>query len=141
MKIADHQLCYIEGGKAYFADVPPERVWGDDWDDAPYEHNAERPYDHEKGDLDKKVNIIACMFDGPVETPEDISGGNSRYSVEAINKGAIAWLHPSWGAKEERYIHAGTTVREFIKGVEAMGGTVYVSLDWVGDVSFLREEG
>lgn len=39
---------FIKGTKekfAYFTDIDLKDQWGDDWDDAPYEHNAECPYD------------------------------------------------------------------------------------------------
>lgn len=50
-----YKLCYIDDngysnqGVAYFTDNL-ENQWGDDWDDAPYEHNAESPY-HEWSEL------------------------------------------------------------------------------------------
>jgi hypothetical protein len=37
-------LCYVEGFWAFFTTRPLAEQWGDDWDDAPYEHNAGRPY-------------------------------------------------------------------------------------------------
>ena len=37
-------LCYVDGAFAYFTTRPLAEQWGDDWDDAPYEHNAETPY-------------------------------------------------------------------------------------------------
>ena len=45
MSEQDYKLCYIDGNKAYFTDNF-KRQRGDDWNDAPYEHNAEPPYDH-----------------------------------------------------------------------------------------------
>lgn len=56
--------------------VQPEvdvyRIWGDDWDDAPYEHNAGAPYNHYKGNINDtfKVAVIPVMlpvFDTPNE--------------------------------------------------------------------------
>lgn len=36
---------------AFFTEVALADQWGDDWDDAPYEYNAEEPYDdHYEGD-------------------------------------------------------------------------------------------
>lgn len=40
----DPILCYVEGNFAYFTSKPLEETSGDDWDDAPYEHNAEPPF-------------------------------------------------------------------------------------------------
>lgn len=37
-------LCYVKGCFAYFTSQPVEEQWGDDWNDAPYEHNAGEPY-------------------------------------------------------------------------------------------------
>ena len=38
------KLCYVEGNIAYFTTQDLDKQWGDDWDDAPYEHNAGLPY-------------------------------------------------------------------------------------------------
>jgi hypothetical protein len=76
----DWQLCYVEGGYAYF--VPDyKKAWGDDWDDAPYEHNAGEPY----GEYEK------VQWTGDYMTP-CTGKGNSEYSVQQINKAAIPWL-------------------------------------------------
>lgn len=40
----DFKLCYINGSTAYFTTLSLDDQWGDDWDDAPYEHNAGTPY-------------------------------------------------------------------------------------------------
>ena len=37
-------LCYVYGPWAYFTSRPLSEQWGDDWNDAPYEHNAGEPY-------------------------------------------------------------------------------------------------
>lgn len=38
-------LCYVKEPWAYFTTQPLDKQWGDDWNDAPYEHNAEEPYE------------------------------------------------------------------------------------------------
>lgn len=47
--MSNFKLCYIEssgsGGTAYFTTNDLDRQWGDDWNDAPYEHNAGSPYE------------------------------------------------------------------------------------------------
>lgn len=46
------RLCYVEGDNAYFTTAPitgEGRQWGDDWNDAPYEHNAGSPYEWREG--------------------------------------------------------------------------------------------
>lgn len=45
---------------------------------------------------------------------------NSPYSVEDINKGAIAWLHT-----DKYNIQAGTTMEDFIKTIKDNGGDIY----------------
>lgn len=40
-----YYLCYVDGNKAWFTDNW-EHIWGDDWNDAPYEYNAGNPYNH-----------------------------------------------------------------------------------------------
>lgn len=37
-------LCYVDDKFAYFTTQELAKQWGDDWDDAPYEHNAGEPY-------------------------------------------------------------------------------------------------
>ena len=72
--------------------------WGDDWDDKPYEHNADPPYEYSE-DLPAEYNkyrghlAMACWFDPSYEVglPRD-NFLNSPYSVEDINLGAVAWL-------------------------------------------------
>jgi len=114
------KLCYVEGAWAYFTEKPITGEgcqWGDDWDDAPYEHNAGEPYDAE--------NIVKVAWDGPLETP-GCWETNSQYSVERINAGAAAWLTSCrWNSRPIVTIPAGTTLNEFIKLVESAGGNVY----------------
>lgn len=43
MKNENWKLCYVSHGRAYFVE-DFENAWGDDWNDAPYEHNAGEPY-------------------------------------------------------------------------------------------------
>lgn len=123
-------LCYIEGNIAYFTTQPLAKQWGDDWNDAPYEHNAGEPYSPHSPEGDQ-WEISKLMFEGPLKTPADIgspSGYRSLYSVEEINALAIAWLTPEpYSAKPgAKPILAGCTKLEFTHLVEAAGGTVYV---------------
>jgi hypothetical protein len=121
----DYKLCYVDSGFAWFTSAPLDKQWGDDWNDAPYEHNAGTPYDwYEKSGLEP-YHLIKVAFDGPLETPADLAGGNSRYSVEMINKGHVAWLCDRWGSSKVA-IQAGCNPIEFVKLVQQAGGTVYV---------------
>ena len=119
------KLCYVDGNIMYFTDNFKNQ-WGDDWNDAPYEYNAEPPYDRryyteyddewcrENG----KGNIkhIAFVDDGRTAQPKD-GYTNSPYSVEAINKGAIAWLyHAEAGA-----LKGGATMAEAKRWLKKAG--------------------
>ena len=120
------KLCYIEGNFAYFTTQDLTKQWGDDWNDAPYEHNAGTPYEpYKEGE---SWEIVKVAFDGDFETPADIAGHNSSYSVEMINKGAIAWLTQRW-SETKVSIHAGASIHQFISLIEIGGGTVYLDSD------------
>jgi len=121
------KLCYIDNETAYFTTIQElSDQWGDDWDDAPYEHNAGTPYEygpHRDGD---EYKILKVKFDGELETPSDIANGNSSYSVQDINSGAIAWLITSrYSSRPKVAIHAGIDIETFEKLVTKAGGKVY----------------
>jgi hypothetical protein len=123
-------LCYVDGNWAYFTTQPLEKQWGDDWNDAPYEHNAGEPY--EFSDHDAKKNrepwkIVKVAYDGFFETP-DSGHLNSPWSVEQINAWAVAWLRTSSrivGGKTT-VIPAGTTLSRFCELVRQGSGKVYL---------------
>ena len=115
-------LCYIECPWAFFTTQPLEKQWGDDWDDTPYEHNAGSPYRPREGE---SWEIIKIAWEGPFITPDD-GVINSRYSVQTINRGDIAWLRPvAWSKEPSRPILAGTTLREFTDYMISVGGMIY----------------
>lgn len=63
------------------------KQWGDDWDDAPYEHNAERVY----GEYVKATKDVAFPFDYLVFEPCD--GVNcSRYCKQDMIKRKVPCL-------------------------------------------------
>lgn len=66
MKIID---CTRKGNviRCLLADSESEDWWGDDWNDAPYEHNASLVYDQ----FVKKTIDIAIPFDQTVLEPAD----------------------------------------------------------------------
>ena len=100
-----------------------DQQWGDDWNDAPFEHNAEPPYEWEDWRNMVPYQIQSVYFDSDLETPA--SGVcNSPWSVQQINAGQVAWLRD--GFKPERFIMAGTTLQEFKRKIAEWGGTVYV---------------
>jgi hypothetical protein len=119
---------YVPGQRekwAYFTNISLSEQWGDDWDDAPYEHNAGYPYD-DHWDSSKEHTILQVGFSTPsdmyVKYPCDYGCGNSPFSVEDINNGAVAWIYGICGSKKDRKvlsIHAGDTLQEFI---DKLGG-------------------
>lgn len=138
----DFKLCYIHGDTAYFTTQDVKTQWGDDWDDAPYEHNAETPYEPayhyyadgrtEKVDGDwnedgsPKWEIYTLKFDCyRLETPAS-RWGNSPYSVQMINAGAVAWLSGNDKDNTPIAIQACTSIEEFKMKVKQSGGTIYV---------------
>lgn len=108
----DNKLCYVErdddkydadeeithyGYRLYFTPTRMTDQWGDDWDDAPYEHNAGTPCDdyyNEKNER-KETTITVLQLWVKAEDwlllPCDITYC-SPWSVADINSGAVAWL-------------------------------------------------
>ena len=113
----EFRLCYVDSGVMYFTD-DFENVASDDWDDAPYEHNAEPPYpmsdiyseEENRRFGNTKLRYLAFMKSW--ETREPCDGHlNSPYCVDDINNGAIPWLYnPKAGG-----LMAGATIEEAIK--------------------------
>lgn len=128
MKTKEPILCYVYDCWAYFTTQSLDKQWGDDWDDAPYEHNAGRPYYpyKEKGE---DWDIIRVAWEGPFDTP-DMYHANSPWSVKTINQGAVPWLtnvRNLYGNHTEPIsIFAGCTLDYFKKEVRRGGGDVYV---------------
>lgn len=138
------QLCFIDGPWAWFTSLPVKEQWGDDWDDAPYQHNAGNPHSEEG------VTHVKVAFDGPLYPPGE--GPRTRYdgieatgsegyfvAVEDMNRGEdrVPWLvETGYG---EMYgeagveIYAGASIEDFIDSVEEVGGSVYCEVS-AGDV-------
>ena len=126
------RLCYIVGDWAYFTTQALTEQWGDDWNDAPYEHNAGRPY--EWRDDGEPWEILKVAFEGRFYRPCD-GTINSAWAVRDINAGAVPWLE-AWGDDGPgSTLMAGATYDEFVEFVERHGGTVYV--EW----NSVRERG
>lgn len=120
------KLCYVEDGFAWFTTAPLDKQWGDDWNDVPYEHNASPPYEWREERGEPKYELMKLAYDhGYAETPSDIAGFNSHYSVQAINSGAVAWLVINRYGKDIKAIHAGCSLDEFIEIIKSTGGVVY----------------
>jgi len=117
----NEKLCYIEVNFAYFTTQDLKDQLGDDWNDAPYEHNAGAPYEwNPKRDKDKTAwTITKVAFDGYFNTPET-GRINSQYSVQDINRRVVPWLF-----NNAVVIHAGVSIEEFKSLVLLGGGSVY----------------
>ena len=123
-------LCYVDGCWAYFTTRKLSEQWGDDWNDAPYEHNAGRPYEfheHDRKEGREPWQIVKVAFDGGFETPAE-GHNNSPWSVEQINAGAVAWLRTdSYRTTKPVIIPAGVTIERFCELIHEGGGTVYLA--------------
>jgi hypothetical protein len=135
------KLCYISehGPTAYFTTAKlwgasGETIqWGDDWNDAPFEHNAGTPYACTAHDVDlgHVWMLYSCLFASPLYRIDrylhDLNGDlNSHISVADINQGKHPWLKGD--PEDARYRHtevkAGISFIEFAKIMEACGGAV-----------------
>lgn len=126
--IGDAQLCYIDDCWAYFTTQDLAKQWGDDWNDAPYEHNAGSPYEGEDW------QIIKIGLETELITPDKFAGCNG-WSVEMINRGDIPWLRSDrWWKQAPVAIMAGTSLQKFISILDATGGTTYLSQLLWGDL-------
>ena len=114
-------LCYIDQHKrAYFTTQALSKQWGDDWNDAPYEQNAEIPYEDRYDPPKWKITVVAYQHP-KYETPAD---GVGCYSVEMINQKNVAWLAAVWSSREEALepIFAGTPLSQFLQIIRETGG-------------------
>lgn len=137
------KLCYIDDDTAYFTTQELSECWGDDWDDAPYEHNAGPPYgpcvqyfadgttkkleNDWNEDGTPKWELYHLKFDAGwrLETPA-AKHYNSPYSVQMINAGAVAWLSGTDVNKHPVVISAGVSIEEFKQKVKQAGGYIYI---------------
>lgn len=90
----DFHLCYMDTHDSqsvilWFADCDPIRCWGDDWDDAPFEHNAGDPYFNGPTveSIYQSVVVSRYMVDD-ILTDHYV---NSPYSVHDLNERRL-WL-------------------------------------------------
>ena len=115
-KDKEFRLCYVDENIMYFTDNF-ENQWGDDWNDAPYEHNAGEPYEWNDSESDGwnlehhhgHIRKIAFESNWGIDLP-CCGHLNSPYSVEGINKKAVAWLY----SEEVGGLMAGSTMDEAI---------------------------
>ncbi len=119
MKNTDNKkLCYIDNNRcAYFTSFPLSKVYGDDWNDAPYELNAGPPY--EEFDI-TKIFFTVDLYQLPLYFGE--------YSIDEINnkKNKIPWLKPVKSNKSITPIFADITLGEFKKLIRKHKGKIYI---------------
>lgn len=137
-----YKLCYINGDTAWFTTQDLDKQTGDDWDDAPYEHNAGTPYGpliryyadgrqvKDSSDWNEdgtpKFELYQLKFScWKLRTPAD-ECTNSSYSVRDINAGAVAWLSGRLNDGTPIVIHAGASIEEFKQKVRQAEGDIYV---------------
>lgn len=113
---------------AYFTPASLDEQWGDDWDDAPYEHNAGIPYDETWVNKERKeIEILQVPFvvkSYNFSLPNDFAySGNSPFAVDDINHGAVAWIYDAGCRKtQSRYvaIHGGDDLKTFADKIESI---------------------
>lgn len=132
-KYKNYKLCYVESSEyisepmtLHFTELNDvTEQWGDDWNNAPYEHNAGCPYHYdydapEQGvkngrGIYPKRDIIELVLGGHYTLSTPRTGvTNSKYCVEDINKGLVPWINIKVSDKEYVHIMAGTTLKEVI---------------------------
>lgn len=139
-------LCYVHepwtstevNRVAYFTTQPLAEQWGDDWNDAPYDCNAGRPYTWRRERYAKQPDgtygwepnpqpswrVFEVEFTGPFETPAGIAF-NTPYCVQDINEGKIPWLWTNSADDAPTVvINAGVTFTRFRALVRRAGGTI-----------------
>ena len=106
---------------AYFTDIDLfHEQWGDDWNDRPYEHNAGLPYDSITRNEEHTILMVPYYIDPEkVVYPRDYGNGNSPFTVEQINYGAVPWIFV-WNRelKKSSSIFAEIDPLEFINKLE-----------------------
>ena len=122
---------YIPGKQeyyAYFTPIPLDEQWGDDWNDRPYECNAEIPYDdvYDENKNRVEIEIVQVPFyikhDGwHIKFPKDFGAyDNSPFAVEDINGGAVAWIYDR---TSRTAIYAGCNPEEFLNKLNKINET------------------
>ncbi len=116
------KLCYVRHNILFFTDNF-EHQWGDDWDDAPYQYNAEEPYeyaDHWPEHMNEDRGHIRYIGYVPISCDlQEAYLHHQDISVEEINKGTVPWLTNGWNEKQGLY--AGATIDEAAKWLKRAG--------------------
>jgi hypothetical protein len=142
----DFKLCFVDREHtAYFTTQPLSEQTGDDWNDAPYEHNAGLPYEpsvfyysngtskknskdwNEDGSpkweiYELKFSCAGCSLPGE-------NSLNSIYSVDDINSKKVPWVSGQLyneNFSQPVYIYAGASVNEFKEKIKKLGGKIFI---------------
>lgn len=148
--MSEFKLCYVKQPWLYFTTQDLEDQWGDDWNDAPYQHNAGKPYspcwhnepgsdkrpcdcsicqDDWTGDLQPKWEIKKVAYSGglmpPCEASIFMDEIPEHVTVQQINNEKCPWLIPRDYSKHELKVWAGTTLQNTLTTLQAAGCEVY----------------
>lgn len=121
LKRKDLKLCYIDEGVAYFSNNKDQ--WGDDWNDAPYEHNAGTPYEEEGFEVLKLGFYTGYKYSEPCNYFY-----GKHFSVEEINCKFVPWLIPD--SVKNPPIFAGESVKEFVEKIKAVSGDILYGIQF-----------
>ena len=114
MKIIDFVL-YGNGFGLYLGADDCEDYWGDDWDDAPYEHNAGEVYQR------YRQGYVEFTFPLKYSVCEACNGYfNSPFSKEDMKNRKVPCLTIS--TEPEIKIYFGDNIDEISKQIEEFGG-------------------
>lgn len=118
------QLCYIQDGQAAYFTSRFYDQWGDDWNDAPYEHNAGRPYDNEGCSIFHVY--IEVNLSSPTEDDREHHITNTGFSVEDLNAGNFPWLRSTkYSDVGNIRIMGGISYRNFKNLIYAAHGHIW----------------
>lgn len=122
------RLCYVQDRTwAWFTTQPIETAWGDDWNDAPYEHNAGPPYAWRPNSNDVPysltiIGFMADLFDPAFFAP------SVKVTVADINAKRMPWLRSGPWEGQQIEVWAGATITEFLDAVRAIGGKAFMEI-------------
>ena len=101
-------------------------IWGDDWNDKPYEHNAGQVYDEY---VDKIIDIYFDFDIIVLEAENDWSfGGNSPFSKQDFKEGKAPIFIAYWPQENDHY---GSSEYHFLIGAK---NTNHILKFYMGDM-------
>lgn len=119
-----YKLIYVSKPWLYFTKKSMDEQTGDDWDDAPYEHNAGKPYGVRE--TDEVIRVAVPLLGVALQSPkEKWRGIQSAYSVREINDGEVPWLSTPEYVGRSTSIWAGESLKKVLRKIDEMGGNVY----------------